>query len=70
VFADVESPGSLGRFGLSRWIRSQGLATKIILAGTVEHAAEKAGDLCEQGSVLAKQKLVDSRQAGFGGAPS
>jgi DNA-binding response OmpR family regulator len=51
VLADVHSPGQVDGFGLSMWIKAQGLPTEVILAGTVERAAEKAGDLCENGPV-------------------
>ena len=54
VLSDVNSPGQFDGFGLAHWVRSQGLAAKVILAGTVAKAAEKAADLCESGPILAK----------------
>ena len=52
ILCDMKSPGQLDGFGLSRWVRQNNLAAKIILAGSVERAAQKAGDLCEDGPLL------------------
>ena len=54
VLADVSSPGKIDGFGLARWMRSNGIDAKIILAGTVQKAAAKAQDLCEDGPLLSK----------------
>lgn len=63
VLADVNAPGEVDGFGLAKWIREQPLASQVILAGTVSKAAEKAGELCEEGPLLAKpyhhQTLLD-----------
>lgn len=53
VLADANPSGDSG-FVLASWIRANRPAVKIILAGTVTKAAEKAGDLCEDGPGLAK----------------
>jgi DNA-binding NtrC family response regulator len=53
VLADVNPSGNSG-FVLASWIRANRPGVKIILAGTVTKAAEKAGDLCEDGPGLAK----------------
>lgn len=54
VLSDVEMPGSMDGFGLSRWIRQNRPGLDVILAGTLDRAAEAAGDLCEDGPTLAK----------------
>jgi len=54
VLADVESPGKIDGFGLSKWIREQGLPTKTILAGSVQKAAATAANLCEEGPHVRK----------------
>jgi CheY-like chemotaxis protein len=54
VFSDVQMPGSLDGFGLSKWVREHRRGLDIILTGTVEKAAEAAGDLCENGPHLKK----------------
>jgi DNA-binding response OmpR family regulator len=48
----VLAEGNTG-FELSGWIRANHPEVKVILAGTVARAAEKAGDLCEDGPALA-----------------
>lgn len=53
VLADANPSGDTG-FVLASWIRAHRPGLKIILAGTVAKAAEKAGDLCEDGPGLAK----------------
>jgi CheY-like chemotaxis protein len=54
VFADVETPGSMDGFGLSRWLREHRAEVRLILAGTVQKAAQLAGDLCHEGPHLRK----------------
>jgi len=54
VLSDVEMPGSMDGFGLSRWIRQNRPGLDVILAGTPARAADAAGDLCENGPKLAK----------------
>ena len=53
VLCEVTSQGRLDGFGLARWIRTNSSA-RIILAGSVEAAAEHAADLCEGGPLLEK----------------
>ena len=53
VLADVNASGE-ARFSLATWIRQNHPATQVILAGTVATAAEKAGDLCQDGPALSK----------------
>jgi DNA-binding response OmpR family regulator len=62
VLCDVESGGRVDGFGLARWVRENSSA-KIILASSIEKAAEMAAELCEQSPVLQKpyhhQTLID-----------
>lgn len=53
VLADANPSGDSG-FVLASWIRQHHPNLKVILAGTVTKAAEKAGDLCEDGPGLSK----------------
>ena len=53
VLADVDAAGNEG-FALAREIRTNYPTIDVILAGTIAKAAEKAGDLCEEGPDLAK----------------
>lgn len=63
VFSAVEIGGALDGFALSRWIRTARPGLDVILTGTIEKAAEEAGDLCEEGPHLKKpyeaQQVVD-----------
>jgi DNA-binding response OmpR family regulator len=53
ILADIDGAGSEG-FALAREIRTNYPTIDVILAGTIAKAAEKAGDLCEEGPDLAK----------------
>jgi DNA-binding response OmpR family regulator len=53
VLAALDTPDESG-FAIAAWLRQAHPTVEVILAGTVERAAEKAGDLCEQGPVVAK----------------
>lgn len=53
VLCDVASQGRVDGFGLARWVRTNSSA-RIILAGSVEAAAEHAAGLCEGGPLLEK----------------
>ena len=63
VLADVNGAGEENAFALATWIRANHRGVQVILAGTVDAAAEKAGDLCEEGPTLSKpydhQLLLD-----------
>jgi DNA-binding response OmpR family regulator len=48
VLADVQSGGE-GGFGLAGWIRANHPDVDVLLTGTPSKAAEKAGELCEDG---------------------
>jgi CheY-like chemotaxis protein len=54
VFTDIEMPGSMDGFALSRWVRRHRQRTEVILTGSPTRAAKAAGDLCEAGPALAK----------------
>jgi CheY-like chemotaxis protein len=51
VFSDIEMPGSMDGFALSKWLRANRPGVEVILAGSVARAADAAGDLCESGPV-------------------
>jgi CheY-like chemotaxis protein len=53
VLSDVEVPGDSDGFVLAQWIRQRRPQCEVILAGTATRAAA-AGNLCEQGPMLAK----------------
>ena len=63
VLSGVEMPGSMDGFGLAQWIRENRSGLDVVLAGTAERAAHAAGELCDEGPMLAKpyepQILVD-----------
>ena len=54
VFSDIEMPGSMDGFGLSKWIRQHHKGIEVVLTSTIEKAAKAAGDLCEEGPHLKK----------------
>jgi DNA-binding response OmpR family regulator len=54
VLADVSAPGAENAFALATWIRAKHARVQVILAGTVDAATERAGDLCENGPTLSK----------------
>ena len=62
VMANVGSPTDEG-FALATWIRRNYPAIGVVLSGSVEQAAEKAGDLCLEGPYLVKpyhhQQVLD-----------
>ena len=54
VFSDIQMPGSMDGFGLAQWVRRERPWLKVILTSGAPRTAKEAGDLCEQGPVLAK----------------
>jgi DNA-binding response OmpR family regulator len=46
VLADANAPGAEDAFAFAGWMRANRPGVEIILAGSVDAAAEKAGDLC------------------------
>jgi DNA-binding response OmpR family regulator len=53
VLADANGADG-GGFALAGWIRGNHPAVEVILAGSVARAAEKAGELCQDGPALTK----------------
>lgn len=54
VLADVNAPGGESALALATWIRASHSGVQVILEGTVEDAAERAHELCENGRALSK----------------
>jgi CheY-like chemotaxis protein len=54
VFSDVRMPGATDGFGLARWVREHRPGVDVILTSGMARKAEKAGDLCGHGPLLAK----------------
>jgi CheY-like chemotaxis protein len=54
VFSDVQMPGATDGFGLARWVREHRPGVDVILTSGMARKAEKAGDLCGHGPLLAK----------------
>jgi CheY-like chemotaxis protein len=54
ILSAVEMPGSMNGFQLAQWVRSHHQRVEVILAGTVQRAANAAADLCEEGPHLMK----------------
>jgi DNA-binding NtrC family response regulator len=53
VLAEIKSEEASG-FALTNWVRAHRPNTPVILAGTIATATEKAADICQEGSALAK----------------
>jgi CheY-like chemotaxis protein len=51
VFSDIEMPGSMDGFELSKWLRANRPTVDVILAGSVKRAADAAAELCDEGPV-------------------
>ena len=51
VFAEVQLGGSMGGFGLARWVREKHPGVDVILASGIAKAAEQAAGLCDEGPV-------------------
>ncbi|QDX26114.1 response regulator [Sphingomonas suaedae] len=51
ILADAAGDGG---FALASWVREVQPGVAVVLAGSVDMAAEKAGNLCEQGPDIAK----------------
>ena len=49
VLADANTPGGENAFAFAVWMRANRPCVEVILAGSEDAAAEKAGDLCEEG---------------------
>jgi DNA-binding NtrC family response regulator len=53
VLAEVRS-GEPGGFALAGWVRTNLPRTQVVLAGTIPTAAERAGDICQEGPAISK----------------
>lgn len=51
VFSDIQMPGDVDGFGLARWVRQHQPGLKVILTSGYVKAAEKAGELCDDGPI-------------------
>jgi DNA-binding response OmpR family regulator len=49
IFAEVQLSGSMDGFGLAQWVREKHPDVDVILTSGIARAAEKAGDLCDEG---------------------
>jgi DNA-binding response OmpR family regulator len=49
ILADANAPAAESAFAFARWVRLTRPGVQIILAGSVDATAEKAGDLCGEG---------------------
>jgi len=54
VFSDITMPGGLDGFGLAQWIRRERPDIRVVLTSGVARSAKAAGELCEEGPMLAK----------------
>jgi CheY-like chemotaxis protein len=54
AFSDIAMPGGLDGFGLAQWIRRERPDIKVVLSSGVARSAKAAGELCEEGPMLAK----------------
>jgi len=49
IFAEVQLSGSMDGFGLAQWVREKHPDVDVTLTSGIARAAEKAGDLCDEG---------------------
>ncbi len=49
IFAEVQLSGGMDGFGLAQWVRDNHSGIDVILTSGAAKAAEKAGDLCDDG---------------------
>jgi len=54
AFSDIAMSGSLDGFGLAQWIRRERPDIKVVLTSGIARSAKAAGELCEDGPMLAK----------------
>ena len=63
LLSDVASQSSIEDFSLAKWTRENRPGVAVLMAGSINRAAEIAGEVCEQGPLLAKpyepQVVVD-----------
>ncbi|MBV8118756.1 MAG: response regulator [Alphaproteobacteria bacterium] len=49
ILTELKLPGNLDGFGLARWVRDNHPGIDVILTSSIRNAAQKAGDLCDDG---------------------
>lgn len=54
LFTEVDLPGDTDGFALATWLRRHHAGTKVLLTSGVKRSAKQAGELCEDGPLLAK----------------
>jgi len=54
ILSAIEISGPMDGFGLSHWVKAHRPGTDILLAGTMQRAANAAAELCEEGQMLSK----------------
>lgn len=54
VFSDVDMPGTMDGFGLSRWVRQNLPGVEVLLTSGIDRSASIASTLCEAGPFLEK----------------
>ena len=54
LLSDVASQTSIEDFNLAKWTRENRPGIAILMAGSLDRAAEIAGEVCEEGRFLAK----------------
>lgn len=54
ALCDAQAPGTLNAFEFRAWAKGRRSSLDIALAGTIERAAHKAAELCEEGPELAR----------------
>jgi CheY-like chemotaxis protein len=54
VLSDIEMPGSIEGFGLSKWIRANRPGINVVLVSTPQRATNAAAELCASGASLQK----------------
>lgn len=59
VFVDASLSGAENGFALAQWVRQDHPNIRVLLAGSITDAAQKAGKLCEGGPMLAKPYTPD-----------
>lgn len=52
VLCDAQVGGSMNGFAFARWVRGLNRGLDVLLAGSLDRAAEEAGDLCDDGPNL------------------
>lgn len=54
VFINAVMPGSVDGFSLAQWVRRERAPAKVVLSSGVRRQSAAAGELCDQGPLMAK----------------